>query len=136
MEGHMTAPAASRLSAWLGRAPWAYETSRVQAVGFDFCVQVMDPVLGLFLDEAWGAMTVPGDATHRYSLVDWGPDRRQRYVLCFDDQVVRRSNAPSHALRTLFWHVNKQVVENAHSYELLHAAAAEHKGRAVVVPAP
>lgn len=119
----------------LEQSSWTYETSRFRAVGYDFSVRVMDAALGCFLDEAWAPTAVPGASTHRYSLVDNGPAADHRYRLYWDDTYVGQVRRESQALGLLCWHVNRQVVANRGEHLVLHAAAAEHGGRAVIIPA-
>ena len=49
---------------------------------------------------------------------------------------VSITSSPSSALRHLFWDVNRNVVERTRDLLLFHASAVEHRGRAVVFPAP
>jgi hypothetical protein len=114
---------------------WGYETRRFRAVGFDFSIALNDPDLGRFLDEAWAPMAVPGTAAHRYAILDRGPGAHRRFSLHFDGDRYTETNRPSNALRMLCWHVNGQVVAHRGDHLLLHAAAAEHDGRALLIPA-
>jgi hypothetical protein len=114
---------------------WVYETSRFSTCGYDFSIRVMDVELGRFLDDAWAPTAVPGEATHRYSLIDRGAGvRRGRFSLYWDDELVVTTGRPSRALGMLSWHVNRQVVGNRGDRLVLHAAGAEHRGRALVIP--
>ena len=112
-----------------------YETQRFRAVGFDFTISLNDCDLGRFLDEAWAPMAVPGTPTHRYAVLDRGPGAHRRFWLLFDGVRYTETDRPSNALRMLSWHVNGQVVAHRGDRLVLHAAAAEHEGRALLIPA-
>jgi hypothetical protein len=114
---------------------WCYETSRFVAFGFDFSVRVMDAELGGFLDEAWSATAAPGEPAHRYLLTDLGPGAEQRFRLDCDDVQIGEVRRPSQAVGMLCWHVNRQIVMHRGAHLVLHAAAAEHRGRGLIIPA-
>lgn len=121
---------------WLDGMTWAYETSRFVASGYAFSIRVMDADLGRFLDEAWAPTSAPGEPDHRYSLIDRGAGiRRRRFSLYWDDRLVVTTGRPSRALGMLSWHVNREVVATRGGHLVLHAAGAEHRGRAVIIPA-
>lgn len=114
---------------------WAYETSRFLVSGYDFSMRFMDARLGSFLEEAWAATAQSGVPMHRYSLVDSGPGAHHRFHLYWDQNLIERTDRPRQALGMLCWHVNRQVVTRRGDHLVLHAAGAEHRGRAVIIPA-
>ena len=78
-------------------------------------------------------------------LASDGPARGEYVVQPLDDsvlelrcgsEVICRSDDEALVFSRLLWHVNLSAVEATPDLVLLHAAAAEHEGRAVVLCAP
>jgi HprK-related kinase A len=113
----------------------AYGTARFRALGLDFSVEVDDDALGRYLDRVYRPLAVPGTAEHHYRVTTRDRDGMPTTRLLFDGEEVVELEDGSLALAYLVWHVNRQVVALTETL-LLHAAAAEHGGSAVVLPAP
>lgn len=107
------------------------------ALGFSFSLRVTDPDMGRYLEGVLGSVGTTGEAQHRYVLVDRGPaSRLRRFVLFYDGLVAGRFGSSSVAVAYLLWHVNSKVVAHSPEYLLLHAAAVEHRGIGILLPAP
>jgi len=132
----MSAPTVSRVGRFLDAIPWAYTTAPCRALGFDFAVRVMDPVLGSYLDQILVPSSRSGPPQHLYSLVDRGPGVYRRFPLFFDDVRIGLLKDPGFALSYLLWHVNQEVVERTSDLLLIHASAVEHEGTGLLFPAP
>lgn len=129
-------PAATHRRRLLDALYWAYVTEPRRALGFEFAVRVMDPALGTYLEQILVPRTSGVAATHLYSLVDRGPGAARRYPLYFDGTRLAVLETPSMALSYLLWHVNQEVVARTDDYVLVHAAALEHRGLGLILPAP
>lgn len=130
LDGHAVA---SRL---LADRPWAHETRRIGALGWDFTVRTDVPGLGDHLDSIFAAMAIEGDASHHYSLIR--SDRRTwlRHRLYRDSRRILDTPDPTRALAYLLWDINQQVFRSSPDKLLVHAAALEHRGRAALLSAP
>lgn len=111
-------------------------TGRFRALGHDFRVRTSDPDLGRYVDEVFGAFAAPGSAATTYSLREDALDGRPAFTLRFEDEEIVRTRNAGTAFGTLLWHVNQETVRRSSELCILHAAAAEHRGLAVVLPAP
>ena len=131
---HRNAPEQNRLV--LDQIPWAHGTPRLLALGYDFAVRATSEALGAYLEQLLASFTSPGpEPLHLYSFID-EPDRPdERYVIYRDGEHVVTTAYASTALRHLLWDINRRVVEETPNLLLLHASAAEHRGRAVIFPA-
>ena len=121
---------------WLERVDWAFTSSRFLAFGHDFGIRTMDPALGRYVAQALGSLGAPGRPASWYSFVDRGPQLERRYALYFNGQPEVLSGSPRTTLSRLLWHVNRAAVASCADQVLVHAAAAEHDGRALLFPAP
>lgn len=127
MESTATAEAAGQLDRRV------YVTSRFVALGYDFEIETVDPALGRYLDSVLSPFARTGRGAHRYVVVcESDPD--EHYALYFQGERQRRSSDGGTVLAYLFWHINSQVISQSNESLLLHAAAAEFGGRAVVLP--
>jgi hypothetical protein len=70
--------------------------------------------------------------TTSYSIVDTGTS----FELHFDEGQLSIVPTLSRAIATMFWVLNREVVNASSDHVLLHAAAAERNGRAVLLPGP
>lgn len=130
-----TQTSTSRAARVLDGLEWPYTTSTRRALGFEFGVRVMDPVLGAYLDEILVAGPHEGTPRHMYSLVDRGPGR-VRFPLYLDGEHVATLGTPGLALNYLLWHINQEVVQHTTHLMLFHASAVERDGAALLFPAP
>jgi hypothetical protein len=139
-EGRRRHDREAKALARLDSLEWCPQLGPYRAVGFDFGVRVMDPALRGYLDKALETLGRGSKSrrrpAHVYSVVDAGPQARQRFSLYFDGLRIVRSPAPSLALSYLLWHVNRSVVRTGDDYLLIHASAAALDGRSVLMPAP
>lgn len=123
----------------LDAVPWAYRTRWFRALEHEFSVRTMDPELGAYFDELFATFDVvaePRDQGRVYSVIERSPRSRTRFGLYFDRERISIANNADLVIGYLFWHINRQVVETSGSrYVLLHAAAAERDGAAVILPA-
>lgn len=129
-----------------GAGAATYRTRRVRALGHAFEVETPDRALGEYLDELFAAMAVTeparGDgpareeAVRRYEIVEHRAAVPPAWELLADGRRVVRAAEPPTVLATLLWDVNRSVVERTGDLLLLHAAAAERDGAAVVLPGP
>jgi hypothetical protein len=121
---------------FLAETRWAYRTPPLRALGFDFAIRASNAAIGQYLHGLLRAFELPCEPRHVYSFLDREQTGADRYVLYRDDERVSTTRFASTALRHLLWDVNRSVVEETPGLLLLHASAVEHKGRAVVFPAP
>lgn len=76
----------------------------------------------------------PSEAVHRYQLVT--ARRGREGSLLLDGEQLVHSPDPGLLYATLLWHVNRGVEGASHQHVLVHAAAAERDGGAVLMSAP
>jgi HprK-related kinase A len=117
-------------------AAWVHTTPRLVGFGHDFRVRTMDAELGRFLDDVYGAMAQEGAAaSHVYSLLDRGPSSAgPRFGVYIDGDVIADVESAHDALGYLIWHVNQSVAASVEGQVVLHAAALDHGGHALVLP--
>lgn len=118
------------------RRQWGHVTGRFRALGHDFRVRTTDPALGRYLERVFAAFAAPGDAASTYTVREDVTDGRSWFTVRFQDEELTRTAGAGMALGMLLWHVNQETVRRSSELCLLHAAAAEHHGVAVVLPAP
>jgi hypothetical protein len=128
-----TAPPAAGL---LDRQPWAHRTSRFQALDFDFAVQVTDPALGAYLDQAFAALAVEGTPSHVYSVLERPGSTRRSFAVYLDDRPVDTLTDPGTALSCLLLHINRRAVAASCADIVLHASAVARGGDVAMFPAP
>lgn len=109
----------------------ATQTRRFRALGFDFAVRTPDPALTRYLDRLFLPFASDGAPRHVYEI----GERASRYEVSFDREQLLATERPQMALAYVLWHVNRRVVEETADRLLVHAAAAEHAGTAVILPA-
>lgn len=120
----------------LDQMPWVYRSARFRALDFDFAVRASNGTVGRYLGDLLRVFEVRGEPCHIYSFIDREQTPDGRYEVYRDGEPVSTTTSPSSALRHLFWDVNRNVVEGTRDLLLFHASAVEHRGRAVVFPAP
>lgn len=120
----------------MSRTGEVYETSRFRALGHDFVVTVPDATVGRYVEEVLAALAAPGSPSTRYDLRQRNAGDHWQYVLTFEGTEFATAVSPSVALSNLLWHINQETVRRSSArFVLLHAAAAERDGAAVVLPA-
>ena len=115
---------------------WPYVSDRFRAVDFDFGLRTTDPGIGAYLGDVFRDMTVGGRPSRWYSLFDRGDGTKPRWGLYLNDEEVTASANPKGCIGRLVWHINRQVILSTEDKVLIHAAAAERDGSAVVLAAP
>lgn len=105
---------------------------KYRALDFEFGVRCDDPLTMAYLERALAPLGVEGQPAAWYVL-ECGPDGR--HLVRFEDEKVSNAASPQSAVATLLWHVNRSTVRHSGRFVLLHAAAAEADGRAVLLPA-
>ncbi|HYF47686.1 MAG TPA: hypothetical protein VD926_15830 [Acidimicrobiales bacterium] len=115
---------------------WAYTTHRFRALDHDFAVRTMDGKLGRYLDRVLCSLYVPGFPAQLYSIAELGGSALDRYALSWGEQRIEVAGSPGQVVATLLWHVNREAVEQSGRHLLLHAAAAEWQGKALLLPGP
>jgi hypothetical protein len=116
---------------------WPRTTPVFRALGLTFDARLMGDDLADYLELILAPLRAPTGtvAAHRFSVVDEGERYQRRYAVYFDGLPIVRTPSEPLALVYLLWHLNRAVVEESGAWLLLHAAAAEHEGSAVLLPA-
>jgi HprK-related kinase A len=117
---------------------WPRTTPVFRALGLTFDARLMGDDLADYLELILAPLRAPAGTTaaHRFSVVDDGERYQRRYAVYFDGLPIVRTPSEPLALVYLLWHLNRAVVEASNAWLLLHAAAAERDGAAVLLPAP
>jgi hypothetical protein len=110
-------------------------TSRFVVLAHDFSVETTDAALGQYVESVLQPFAREGRSRTSYAFVDLGPEVDERYELYFEGECQLRSRSGGSPLAYLLWHINSRAVAESNEYLLLHAAAAELGGQAVVLPA-
>jgi hypothetical protein len=104
-------------------------TARFEAFDHDFAVTSdNDPLVG-YLDQVFAPLAATGPASHSYAIRTEGA----YCELAFDDEILVRSTDRTRPVAHLMWHVNRTAATTSR-YAVLHAAAAELDGNAVLLP--
>jgi HprK-related kinase A len=112
-----------------------YLTKCFRALDYCFSVETTDPALGQYLDSLFEPLGTTCRAAAPYALIDRGEGTDERYGLYVEGEHVLWTSSPGSVIENLLWQINSRVVSESTGYLLLHAAAAELGGRAVVLPA-
>lgn len=120
----------------LAALPWRYTTRTFAALSWRFCVRVSNPTLGALIDDVLSGLVTSARPDHVYSLIDCASGSGRRGVLYVGDRRVKWTREEPMLLETLLWHVNQSVIATSDAWVLLHAAAVEQAGRAVILSAP
>lgn len=114
-------------------------TGTYRALDHVFAVEVRDiPGTAAHLDGLLAPLAHDGRPRTTYVVeYDAGASDGRAYTVHVDADSIDRTLGLSHALALVFWHVNQEAVRRStQRYVLVHAAAAERDGVAVVLPAP
>jgi hypothetical protein len=106
------------------------------ALSYDFEIETTDPVLNEYLGSLFSAFLQEGSGRDRFTFVDHGDRRTERYELQYNGEQVTSGASAGYLIDNLIWQINSRVIKESDRYLLVHAAAAESNGRAVVLPAP
>lgn len=121
---------------------WSRATPQYRALDLAFRVRLMGDDLADYVEAMFSPLRTNPRAPrtpvpeHVYSVLDEGERYQRRYAVYFDGLPLVRTASEPMALVYLLWHLNRAVVEASDRWLLLHAAAAEHDGAAVLLPAP
>ena len=119
----------------LERMDWAHRSSSFGALFHQFAVRTTDINVGWYVTELLAAMTSPQQPAGWYSLVNQRASSGQQCALYW--RTARLTVAP-HAAEAVSWllhHANRYAIETCARDLVLHAAAAEHEGHALLFPA-
>ena len=116
-----------------------HRTARFRALEWDFAVETDHPLLSAYCERVFGALRVPGDAEHWYTIrvADAsGPEgAAARCRLELDGDLLEDTDDPARPFSVMVWHINRAVIATGDdAYVLLHASAAAIDGTAVVMP--
>jgi hypothetical protein len=123
----------------VGRQPTgavAYRTANFRALDYQFAILTNDEVLGRHLDELLTSLVYPGPAAVQYRLTRDSMQFCDHFSLSVDGEELVASRRPGQTLGRMFWHINQRAVVSVPGSIVLHAAAVERDGRAVILPAP
>jgi HprK-related kinase A len=112
-------------------------TASFRGLDFTFAVDATDPALQAVVEHTFAACRVDDDiaVATRYTLLERGTDATKLVIFENDVRLFETAD-PALGLAYLVWQVNQRVIETSGTRLLLHAAAAAHHGRAVLLPAP
>ena len=114
--------------------PWAAQTGRYHALGHDFAIRTTDGAMAQYLELVLRPLAGTGAARRLYSVV--GPRQGAGgYTLFLDGAKVLDTSTPEAMCHVLLGHVNQEAVRQTPTHVILHASAAEHRGRALLFPA-
>ena len=114
--------------------PAPFASRRLRALNYDFAVRTTSQELGAYLDRLFAPLEAPGGPRRTYELVDLGATVPNRHRLLLDGRDLVVTDDPALGVDYLIWHVNREAVRTSERHIVLHAAAAEHQGGAVVIP--
>ena len=120
----------------LERIDWEYRTPVLGALSHRFAIRTDDLDLGCYLAQLLGALALPEQPAAWYSLLHRSGTTRDEYTLYFGPECLNRSANAHEAVSWLLHHVNRQAIESCTGQLVVHAAAAESDGRALLLPAP
>ena len=115
---------------------WEHESPVLGALSHHFAIRTDDSGLGRHLTRLLGALAVPGAPVSWYSLLSRSGPGGDRWALYFGTDCVTLSPDSRQAVSWLLHHANRCAVETCTDELVIHAAAAEHEGRALLFPGP
>ncbi len=121
----------------VAKTDWPVMLGPFGCFGQHFSIRTTDEELGGLLGRLYEPMRTVGSGRETvYSLLPVA-DGGAPGLVARDDEVLRSSERPDRLLATLVWAINRQVIDGSLDQRLvLHAAAADLDGAAVVLPAP
>lgn len=105
-------------------------------LGHDFSVSASDPVMQSLVERLFAPFASSAEPEVHYTVVEWDALEPPAFAVYVDAQRTRTTDDPTIALAHLIWEVNRNAIAGSATSLLLHAAAAERGGRAVLLPAP
>lgn len=131
-------PALGPLKIELDHIDWAYESGTYQALGHRFAVRTTHLRLGKYLGSLFQHFAVSSRAQQVafYSLTIGEETEHLPFALYRDGEMLGKFRSGSGVLARLIWHINHRAIQDATEHLLLHASAAEWKGRTLIFPAP
>jgi hypothetical protein len=112
-----------------------YRTRHFRAAAHDFVIRTSDRAIADYLDEVLSGLAVPGAPRSIYGVFNSGAEPG-RFSVSLDGEHLVSTGDVSEAVDYLLWHVNREVVNRSSSELVLHAAAAEQAGAAIVLTGP
>lgn len=116
----------------LAASGWG-STGRLQLLDLDVAVASDDPALVDLVAELYAPTVTEGRARHVLALGAAEVDGRPGCSVTLDGVLVARSTAPSVAFSHLLFEANRRCIDGARGAVVLHAAAADVDGRAVIL---
>lgn len=105
-------------------------------LGFVFEVRATDPALQGLVEELYAPFASSEAPTVGYDIISWVGDTPAGHAVYANHDLVRTTYDPTIALAHLVWEISQRVMQRPTPLLLLHAAAAELDGHAVLLPAP
>lgn len=122
----------------LDEIDWAYESGNYEALGHRFAVRTTHLRLGQYLASLFKHFAVSSHDQRAalYSLIIGEETAPLPFALYRDGEMLGNFRLGSGLLARLIWHINHRAIQDATEHLLLHASAAEWKGRTLIFPAP
>lgn len=122
--------------AYLHSVEW-HETPVFGALSHYFAVRTNDALLGSYVTKLLAPLASPKKPPACwYSLVNRCGSRKDQCSVYYGAEQLSIASDAHHALSRLLHHANRRAIEGSTSELVVHAAAAEHRGRALLFPAP
>ncbi len=119
-----------------GASPVSGDAGRsFTCLGFPFSIAVDDPDLQAVFDVAYAACVSTDTPATRVRVERTAESDRDHLSLYIDDVLVLESTTRASVLDRVVWEVNQGVIRARPQVLLLHAAAVELEGRAMVIAA-
>lgn len=120
----------------LERMTWEYEGPTLGALSHCFAIRTDDPDLGGLLTSLFSALAQPGEPGAWYSLLNRCSPSKTAWALYYrTDRLALSPDAPG-VVSWLLHHVNRSAIQSCTGEVVIHAAAVEHDGRAILLPGP
>jgi hypothetical protein len=108
-----------------------------RALDLAFCVHATHPVLQQLVEDLYAPCATDATPTVQYTLVERNAPDARSIVVFGNEHRLETTSERALALAFLVWQVSQRAIaESSANRLLLHAAAAEHDRRAVLLPAP
>jgi hypothetical protein len=120
----------------LERMNWGYEGPTLRGLSHCFAIRTDDREVGTRFSSLFGALEQPGDPGAWYSLLKWGSPGGEGWALYYAADRFALPPDPPGAVSWLLHHANRSAIQSCTGEVVVHAAAAEHDGRALLFPGP
>jgi hypothetical protein len=98
-----------------------------------YSLEVSEPELRAVLYDLFECCSSSAPPQVRFAIVS----DRSEHVVCVDDEILVRTDATEFAVATLVWEINRRVIASAAvGWVLVHAAAVQRGGVAMMLPGP